>query len=55
MYDTALVPLDGSEVAQAIMPHVKAMATDHQAEVILLDYPATDSKNRREANAEGVL
>jgi hypothetical protein len=37
MYDAVLVCLDGSEVAQAIMPHVKAMAIDHQAEVILLE------------------
>ncbi|MGB3904022.1 MAG: universal stress protein [Anaerolineae bacterium] len=36
MYDTILVPLDGSELAKAIIPHVKAMATGHEAEVILL-------------------
>ncbi len=42
MYNTILVPLDGSEVAKAIMPHVKAMAAGHQAEVILLEVlPAT--------------
>ncbi len=42
MYDRILVPLDGSEVAEAIMPHVEAMAAGHQAEVILLQVlPAT--------------
>jgi nucleotide-binding universal stress UspA family protein len=42
MYDTILVPLDGSELAKAILPHVKAVAAGHQAEVILLEVlPAT--------------
>lgn len=42
MYDTILVPLDGSELARAILPHVKAVAAGHQAEVILLEVlPAT--------------
>ncbi len=42
MYKTILVPLDGSEVAKAIMPHVKAVAASHEAEVILLEVlPAT--------------
>ena len=42
MYDTLLVPLDGSESAKAIVPHVQAMATGHEAEVILLEVlPAT--------------
>jgi len=42
MYDTILVPLDGSELATAILPHVKAVAAGHQAEVILLEVlPAT--------------
>jgi len=36
MYNRILVPLDGSELAECIVPHVEAMAADHQAEVILL-------------------
>jgi nucleotide-binding universal stress UspA family protein len=51
MYDRILVPLDGSELAECVLPHVKKIATDCKAkEVILLrvceppsipaDYPA---------------
>ncbi|MFQ6014771.1 MAG: universal stress protein [Anaerolineae bacterium] len=36
MYKKILVPLDGSEVAEAIVPHVEAVATPLQAEIILL-------------------
>lgn len=57
MYDRILVPLDGSEVAEAIMPHVEAMAAGHQAEIILLQVlPATGvvadvaAQQRREAD-----
>lgn len=42
MYRKILVPLDGSEIAESILPHVKDMALAHQAEVILLRVlPAT--------------
>lgn len=42
MYRKILVPLDGSEIAENILPHVKDMALTHQAEVILLRVlPAT--------------
>lgn len=42
MYKKILVPLDGSENAESILPHVKDMAVAHQAEVILLKVlPAT--------------
>jgi len=42
MYNRILVPLDGSELAEAIMPHVEAVAAGHQAEVIFLQVlPAT--------------
>lgn len=42
MYKKILVPLDGSEIAESILPHVKDMASAHQAEVILLRVlPAT--------------
>ncbi len=42
MYRRIVVPLDGSEIAESILPHVKDMAVAHQAEVILLRVlPAT--------------
>lgn len=42
MYRKILVPLDGSEIAESILPHVKDMALAHPAEVILLRVlPAT--------------
>jgi len=42
MYDKILVPLDGSELAEGILPHVEGMAGGHQAEVILFQVlPAT--------------
>ncbi len=56
MYDKVLVPLDGSEVAEAIIPHVQAMAAGHQSDLILLQVlPATGvvaevaAKERQEA------
>jgi nucleotide-binding universal stress UspA family protein len=36
MYKTILVPLDGSERAEAILPHVQDLARDYGAKVILL-------------------
>lgn len=36
MYKKILVPLDGSERAEAILPHVEDLATCYDAEVILL-------------------
>lgn len=36
MYKTILVPLDGSGRAEAILPHVQALAAAHQSLVILL-------------------
>ena len=36
MYRTILVPLDGSERADAILPHVEELAKCHEAEVVLL-------------------
>lgn len=42
MYKKILVPLDGSEIAESILPQMKDMALAHQAEVILLRVlPAT--------------
>lgn len=36
MYDTILVPLDGSHRAERILPHVEALALAHGSRVILL-------------------
>jgi nucleotide-binding universal stress UspA family protein len=36
MYKKILVPLDGSEVAEAVLPHVERLAKDHDAEIIIL-------------------
>ena len=36
MYNRILIPLDGSELAEAIAPHVEAVAAGTEAEVILL-------------------
>jgi nucleotide-binding universal stress UspA family protein len=56
MYDSILVPLDGSELARQIVPRVRAMATAHGSEVVLLSVlpgsgvlPKTAAKERQEA------
>lgn len=36
MYQTILVPLDGSTRAEAILPHVESLATCYEARVIIL-------------------
>ena len=36
MYSRILVPLDGSEVAERVLPHVEALATKFEAAVMLL-------------------
>jgi nucleotide-binding universal stress UspA family protein len=44
MYNTVLVPLDGSERAENILPHVKDIAQHHQAKIIfvtVLEMPHT--------------
>lgn len=56
MYDRILVPLDGSDVARAIVPQVQDMAAAHGAEVILLHvlpaagvHPATAAERQEQA------
>lgn len=56
MYDRILVPLDGSDLARAILPRVVEMAGAHKSEVILLRVlsesgvlPKTAAKERQEA------
>jgi nucleotide-binding universal stress UspA family protein len=44
MYSKILVPLDGSELAEQVLPHVLALAACHMSEVVLLrvvNYPTT--------------
>ena len=36
MYRKILVPLDGSELAEAVLPHVERLAKDNDAEIVLL-------------------
>ena len=36
MFDTILVPLDGSQLADCVLPHVLAIARSFEAEITLL-------------------
>lgn len=50
MYDTILVPLDGSKRAEAILPHVQAFGRSVQSKVILL----TALEQKMFVSAEGI-
>lgn len=50
MYDTILVPLDGSRRAEAILPHVEGVARTMGAKVLLL----TAVEHRIFVDAEGI-
>lgn len=39
MYKKILVPLDGSQLAEAVLPHAEAIAKSENAEIILLRVP----------------
>jgi nucleotide-binding universal stress UspA family protein len=57
MYERILVPLDGSDLARAIVPRVQALAAAHGSEVILLSVlPASgalpDTAEKQRAAAE---
>ena len=41
MYKKILVPLDGSLLAEAVLPHVEALAKSEHSELIILRVPAT--------------
>ncbi len=41
MYKVILVPLDGSALAEAILPHIEALAKSENAQVVLLRVPVT--------------
>ena len=40
MYKTILVPLDGSQRAEAVLPHVESLAQRNKAKVIFLEVVA---------------
>lgn len=50
MYDTILVPLDGSKRAEAILPHVRSFGRSVQSKVILL----TALEHKTFVSAEGI-
>lgn len=41
MYKKILVPLDGSPLAEAVLPHAQALAKSEDAEIVLLRVPLT--------------
>ncbi len=41
MYKKILVPLDGSALAEAVLPHAQALAKAEGAEIVLLSVPMT--------------
>ncbi len=41
MYKKILVPLDGSPLAEAVLPHAQALAKSEGAEIVLLRVPLT--------------
>lgn len=43
MYKKILVPLDGSQLAEAVLPHAQALANAEGAEIVLLSVPVTPS------------
>ncbi len=43
MYKKILVPLDGSSLAEAVLPHAQALAKSENAEIVLLSVPMVPS------------
>ena len=41
MYKKILVPLDGSPLAEAVLPHAEALAKSERAEIVILRVPVT--------------
>jgi nucleotide-binding universal stress UspA family protein len=58
MYNTILVPLDGSKRAEAILPHVRKMARHYNAKLILTEIivaePVTDMDYRVETDEKTI-
>ena len=58
MYKKILVPLDGSPLAEAVIPHAEALAKSEGAEIIILrvpDLPAPDLFARNPAMANKLV
>jgi nucleotide-binding universal stress UspA family protein len=45
MYKKILVPLDGSNIAEGVLPHAKALAYSEGAEIILLNVAANPAQS----------
>ena len=45
MYKKILVPLDGSELAEAVLPHAEALAKSEGAEIVLLRVAVTPDES----------
>ena len=58
MYKKILVPLDGSPLAEAVIPHAKALAKSEGVEIVILrvpDLPAADLFSRNPAIANKIV
>lgn len=58
MYKKILVPLDGSQLAEAVIPHAEALARSEGAEIIILrvpEMPAADLFARNPAIANKIV
>jgi nucleotide-binding universal stress UspA family protein len=55
MYERILVPLDGSDLAEAVLPHVEPIAEKFGAEVILLQITSPYSEIMRQTMPSGSL
>ena len=52
MYKKILVPLDGSTLAESILPYAKSLAKTEQAQIILLRVALTPDENFRARNTD---
>jgi len=58
MYKKILVPLDGSKLAEAVLPHAQALAKSEGAEIVILrvpELPAADLFTRNPAMAKKIV
>lgn len=58
MYKKILVPLDGSPLAEAVLPHAQALAKSEGAEIVIMRVPVTPSMEflaRNPAMAEKII
>jgi len=57
MYKKILVPLDGSQLAEAVLPHAEALAKSEHAEIIILRVPTIPASEfmARDPNVAGLI